>query len=760
LEVNALVLAAFVTPGLAVAGAAAMAAPILIHLLARRRFKRIRWAAMDFLIDAERRNRRRIRMEEWILLALRCLAVLFVGFLVSRPFVSATDLASMWGGSRRVERVFVLDDSFSMGYESADGTHFARAKIAVRRLLDSIRKETPDDTATILRMSAPATPSESGVFLNDVQTEELLARLEGVTPSQRSIDLPAVFEGVVDVLERDPGIVNAAIYVISDFQRGGWVDRERASSDAAATPTVAAPLSAWAAADRGLRLILVNVGDPQAANTALTDLQLPEGQVVAGTTGTVRVDVANLAPRPAEGVELQVTVGDRPQESKTIRSLGERQTTTVEMEAEFVRAGDEAVRVEAPRDRLPVDNVRYASAHVVSAVRLLIINGEPSSDAYDDEAALLVTALRPEGEVFSGHEVVVVDESGLDDVKLADFHAVILANVYRPSEPAIAALENFVRQGGGVIFFLGDQVDADLYNAALYRAGEGVLPAELGVRVRPADAAHLVVTDRLHPAMRGVGRQDDPLGIGQIPFMQYLACQPFGIEKEDFDAPAAAASSRPANVIARFDDAEEHPAIIERPFGQGRVVLMTSSVDKEWNQWPDHPTFLPVVTELVRHVVRSGEGHATHTVGAALELPIDPAAFNPDVIVRTPAYPDEPEANVVATASEEGQGLTVRWEHTGAAGLYQFALRRPDGGETLRLVAVNVDSRESDLTMAQENEIRRALGTLPFEYIQGLDKLSAGADQARTELWRLFLIAAVAVLMTEQTLAWWWGRRR
>ncbi|MCH7839985.1 MAG: BatA domain-containing protein, partial [Planctomycetes bacterium] len=88
------VLAALLTPALFVGGAAAMAAPILIHLLSRRRFKRIRWAAMDFLIDAERRNRRRIRMEDWILLALRCLAVFLLGLMLARPFVSPVGLAA------------------------------------------------------------------------------------------------------------------------------------------------------------------------------------------------------------------------------------------------------------------------------------------------------------------------------------------------------------------------------------------------------------------------------------------------------------------------------------------------------------------------------------------------------------------------------------------------------------------------------------------------------------------------------------------
>ena len=79
------VVAAFVYPGLFYAGAASVAAPILIHLLARRRFRRVRWAAIEFLIDAEKRNRRRVRLEQWILLLLRCLAVLMIALVVSRP---------------------------------------------------------------------------------------------------------------------------------------------------------------------------------------------------------------------------------------------------------------------------------------------------------------------------------------------------------------------------------------------------------------------------------------------------------------------------------------------------------------------------------------------------------------------------------------------------------------------------------------------------------------------------------------------------
>jgi len=755
------ILAAFVTPALAAAGAAAVSLPIIIHLLARRRFKRIRWAAMDFLIDAERRNRRRIRMEEWILLALRCLAVALAGLLVARPFVTPSGLASAWGGSRRVERVFVVDDSFSMAYETPAGTPFERSKTGVQRLIETIRRETPDDTVTVMRMSAPSKPLEAGASLDEAGGEELLARLEGMSASSRSIELAAVFEGVAEALQRDAGIVNAAVYLFSDFQRKDWASHEpppSAGADSAraeARGSLTAPLSAWAAQDRALRTVLINVGEPEASNVAVTAVSLPTGQPVAGAAAPVRATIGNFSDRDIQNLELQLSVAHRPQPSKALPSLAQRQTASVDLDADFPRPGDEPIRVEIPRDALPIDDVRYAAADVVSAIRVLVVNGEPTADEYDDEVQLLTTALRPEGEVFSGHEVVVVDEAAVEDESLPGFHVLILANVYRLAEGTTEAVDRFVRQGGGLLVFLGDQVDAESYNSGLYRGGQGILPVELGEIVRASDAAHLVVTDRLHPALRAVGREDDPLGIAQIRFREYFAAK-LDVPEGERDAPSAG----DAAVIARFNDAEGHAAIVEGRAGLGRVVLVTTTADKEWNQWPDHPTYLPVMTELIRHVARRTDGEGDLTVGATIEVHVDATSFEGDVMVRPPGYPNEPEATIAGSPATDGRGLVARWEHTDSAGLYQFVLRRRDGGEVTRSVAVNLDPRESDLSMAGEVEVRRAMGGLPYEYVQGLDRLNEAAGETRTELWKPVLAGIVFVLMIEQFLAWRWGRRR
>ncbi|MEE9297171.1 MAG: BatA domain-containing protein [Phycisphaerae bacterium] len=251
------ILGAFVWPTLFWGGAAAVGAPILIHLFARRRFKRIRWAAIEFLLQAERKHRRRVRLEELILLALRCLAVLLIALLVARPFFRPQGLAALVGGQERTERIFIIDDSFSMGYQTGEAgvgsavrtipstsppeevrtagptgyesqsTVFARAKRAVIELIELLRKQSPQDTVTVLVTSRIDRPIETGVYLDDRQTEELFARIEGLKVSQSGMSVRDVFQTVGGMIEEQTGMVNVAVYLVSDFQRKDWVRKAR-----------------------------------------------------------------------------------------------------------------------------------------------------------------------------------------------------------------------------------------------------------------------------------------------------------------------------------------------------------------------------------------------------------------------------------------------------------------------------------------------------------------------------------------------------
>jgi len=759
------VLGAFVTPGLFMGGLAAAGAPILIHLLARRRFKRLRWAAIDFLLQAERKNRRRLRLEEWILLALRCLAFILIGAALARPFLSPDSFSGALRGAGRAERIIIMDDSMSMAYRADGKPVFDRAKQAVRRLVEGFRRESPDDTVSLFKTSSLDTPIESGTFLNDAQTETLFARVEALAPSQASLDRGRVVSGVADFLADSPNIINAAIYVISDFQRSTWVERD---ADVKPEAKGASPFELWrewAGDERSLFITFVNVGEREARNSAVTAFELGTGPLVAGTPSAARLRVANYSQRTLDSLSVGVFVSGVNQQTVALDTLEAGDEVTADVELEFLRSGSESARIEIPEDALTPDNTRYLSADVSESIRVLVVDGEPAPDRYDDEVTFLMTALRPEGALASGNAPVVMDETEWEDAELHEFHVVVLANVHRISEPMVEQLERFVREGGGLLIFAGDQTNSDLYNLALYREGEGLLPVTLTEVKRPAEPARLVVTDRLHPVLRALAGDGDPLGVGNIRFRAFWGVHvPDGAE--DAATPGAVPTvdrslSAPVRVIARFDDGEKSPAIIERRLGAGRVIFVTTSADKEWNDWPDHPTYLPVVMELTRYVARGTDSRDGLHVGDAIQLPLDPSVFESDVTVRTPSWPDEREIVVTPIAPKDGSDLMVQWDRTPDPGLYRFVFARRDGGEEVCAAAVNVDERESDLAMASEDELSGTVGDVPFRYVEGLAMLSADGDcERRTELWRFFLIAAFIALWSEHTLAWAWGRRR
>src|SRR2546428_11656244 len=101
----------FANPGYLAAGGALISSPIIIHLINRMRFKRLRWAAMEFLLKAQKRNRRRLIIEQLLLLLLRCTLVALVALLVSR-LVERSGAAGQ--GAREFTHIVLIDDSLSM----------------------------------------------------------------------------------------------------------------------------------------------------------------------------------------------------------------------------------------------------------------------------------------------------------------------------------------------------------------------------------------------------------------------------------------------------------------------------------------------------------------------------------------------------------------------------------------------------------------------------------------------------------------------
>ncbi|MHC5542798.1 BatA domain-containing protein, partial [Singulisphaera rosea] len=117
------------------------AIPIVIHLLNRRRFRRVEWAPMRYLKLTIQRNRRRIQIEQFLLLLLRIALFLILFFLLARPVLNPTGLEKWLGNGGRSSQVVLVDDSLSMGYASGEAVAFRRAKEVASALLAAARPQ-------------------------------------------------------------------------------------------------------------------------------------------------------------------------------------------------------------------------------------------------------------------------------------------------------------------------------------------------------------------------------------------------------------------------------------------------------------------------------------------------------------------------------------------------------------------------------------------------------------------------------------------
>src|SRR5688572_3793990 len=152
-----LVAIGFVTWAFFWAGLAAVSIPIIIHILNRRRFKTVTWAAMDFLLRAMKKNRRRLRFEQWVLLATRCLLVFLLGVALARPLGCESQSVAGIGG-RTGLNVFVIDNSYSMAYDasrpSGARTHLEQAKKVAKALIEQLN--SGGESVAIITSSRPA----------------------------------------------------------------------------------------------------------------------------------------------------------------------------------------------------------------------------------------------------------------------------------------------------------------------------------------------------------------------------------------------------------------------------------------------------------------------------------------------------------------------------------------------------------------------------------------------------------------------------
>jgi hypothetical protein len=703
--------------------------PFVIHLLNRRRFRRVEWAPMRHLKLTIRRNRRRIQIEQLLLLLLRIALPVLLFLFLARPLLNPTGLEGWFVGGGRASQIVLIDDSLSMGYAGGGPPAFQRAREVAGAILTAAR---PQDRCTLVATSTPRTP----VFheVEGGRREELAGDALALPISESHASWPTVLEGFDEVLQSCT-YPTRTVTIITDLRKSGW-------------NTGVEPVTRrWS--EQGVRVRVVDVGADEVANVALESLVPLDRTILAAAETHWEAVIRNDSPRVLNRVKAILRVDDRPTEV-LLPEIPPHQVARVPLTVRFPSQGMHDLSLQLPEDELAGDNQRWAAVPVKDTLLIRLVDGEPSSEPFGSEVDYLAAPLSIGVGDAEAWRVEVAQEENFLAPRLEPADVLVLANVAAPTPEQARTLAQLVRGGTGLLIFTGGKLDTGLYNERLYRSGDPLLPLPLKAQVDETIRGLVIEPVRPSPIEKLLGLK--PSALERVSVRQFMAVE----------QPAVDDGS--VRVLARWNDPARSPAIVERVVGEGRVLLWTTTADRAGNDWPIEPSFVLAVREAVRGASRPTSW--AHTVIAG-ERPRRVVHSNQAIVnVRlTPPGGGEPKALAAVAIDDRASGdptpaSAIDLSDTRRAGLYRLAWDEGPLGTQQDLFASNPDPRESALERLTAADLKGLLAPLAVEVAvakgDGTDAFSATGR----ELWHELAWGLLILLIFEPILASWVGRSR
>lgn len=678
------------------AGLAAAAVPIIIHLFSLRKTRRVPFSSLQFIEEIARRRVRRVRITQWLILLLRVLVIALVVMALGRPAIKGEFALGRSRGESAV--ALVLDRSFSMRAATDKGMLFDDARARAAEVAQAI---DDGDQIHLLGVSPAAEPA-APPFHDRLRLKE---EVESLAPGWAGTDLVEAIREAGSRL-RQAASVNRELFIISDFQRTGL-------GEYAETPGT--HLSELLGRDT--RIYLLPVGDGAIDNAAIEQVAI-EGMA---PNRNARVLVSNHAAGRQDALAVTVSIGGTTVGEGRL-SIDPRSGNTALvpiLEREATGRWGEA-RIGA--DRLVADDVRYFAAEGGRAFRILVVDGARPGE---ERSPFVPLALSP-GSGVGQFDTLVESAGSLGALDLNPFQLVVLSNVERLNAETLGRLRSWQEAGGRVLLVMGDRVDLRHYNDELLPAlMPGVRLIDLRGDLRDT-GTFFTLTPRVagHPVLVGFrATPGEPLSGAQ--FWRVVKVEP----------------GEKSRVLAEFGSGL--PAILEQDGG----ALFASSLDGRWNNFPTQGAFLPLLHQIVYHLAgRERKGGAL--VGQALEHLVEESSV-PTGATLAAEGPDNTALPV--TARKSSQGLLLTSEPAPVPGIYRLKA----GDRLLAELPVNVDTRESDLTALSATELKNLFPGRPVRILSRGETAANLVREARygREYWREFLGAALALLCLEAFLS-------
>lgn len=722
--------------------AAAIAIPLIIHLLHRQRTQPILWGAMQFLKDSPLQQRRRKKVDHWLLMLLR---MLVMAILVALLFwyQPTEKFAGLIGGAGTggTDYAFVIDHSLSTNRRSEDSTVFQRAVATLGQVHASGKLRSADSVSIVLAEHTPREITARPQGRDDLP--RVLDDLRKLKPGLTDGEIPKAIQTARKQVAQGRNS-RKVIFVLSDAQQAAWKVKDQSAWTAAVGEVGPNAPPAVEVYDIPITF------DQQAANVTVMSLTIAPVLIGTARPATIEATLSSNGSKETASAPAILKVNGKEVARQQVPSIAPGESRTIRFEHTFVDPHSNWIEVRVDTsDAQSEDNAAFASAYAWESLPVLVIDSAISNlqpDATNQAAsfetfkgsaflrhAMLSDAANPDAPPLVKPTVVSFAYKGLEKLKLEDYACVVVNDV--PLLPAAFAerLEDYVDAGHGVWFILGKNTDRafiekTLPDAQLFAAN--IRSNQSAVEKAPSlDVKDPVIMSDF------TARESNPLG-GMNTY-KWWAIEP---------------TSAGAKTI--LETATGDPLVVMREMGSngGRVFVWTTPVDRAsaWNNWPANPSFPPLVNVMVYHL-SNGWTQGMKNGGLNTGDPLKwTGVTNPPVQKAYITHPDGTKKEWRPQLRDGRQ--VISYGETHQPGRYEMRF-----DQTLlppMYYGVSVNPIELDQKVLTDED-RQWLSHADHRYVKqrierdGLVSALGGAGEAESQVWKFIAVILLLVLLGE-----------
>jgi Aerotolerance regulator N-terminal/von Willebrand factor type A domain len=680
-------------------GLLAASIPVLIHLLNLRKLKRIEFSTLAFLKELQKNKIRKIKLKQWLLLALRVLIILFLVMAFARPTIKGIAIGGTTSAAKTTA-VFILDDTFSMSVVDANGSYLNQAKSMILDLLKELQEG--DDAALIL---------VSDKTNREIKTTNNLAEFENeVNSVQISYSSGLLHSAIVKAAKimGESKNFNKEIYILSDFQSGRLYDAGTLSD-----------LSELL--NENVRLYTFNYSGKEVFNLGIDRLKIDNQIFEKDKPVNFIVTVTNYSNRPVDNTVVSLYLnGERSTQAST--TIGAGESRVISMQAVPKQFGYIDVVAEIEDDDILQDNERFTNFYIPDKIPVIIFTDDPADAKFIN---LALTA----GDDQSSIKITNKNISQLSAIDLNPYDAVMI--VGSQNITGIDRLNSYIKSGGCLFLMPGSASSLQEFQALTNKLN---LPVPTGIFGKINSADNTESFDKIefnHPIFKDIfaNRNKEKIESPDIYHSFKITTEGKGI-----------------NIITLMDGSS---FLSEYKIGSGKVLLMNTAPVLSWSNLPLKGIFVPLMNKAVYYLAAKDNGNQEYLAGDEIEINLA-NNLSPQIKIDRPDKTDD-----FLNLDKNLQNNYISYDKTKIVGNYKVF----SGSRIIDEIAVNTDPRESVTKYLSETDFNDYLKKIDFKgkhiVVAKNENPAKVILQSRfgSELWKYFILIALLLAIVEMTIA-------